>query len=134
MANAPALFQELMNKILSILRQRPVVQELISRGAQMEAHIDEFMPGNEYPRGPPSPLGRVLCGLTRNPTRTKLEKCEIMQETMQYLGFDIGYRWWTTAASEAKPLMTLSYDMKTPRKNNMMYAVSLGLTTSTAAA
>ena len=30
-ANAPALFQELMNKILSILRRRPVVQELISR-------------------------------------------------------------------------------------------------------
>ena len=31
-ANAPALFQEPMNKILSILRWRPVVQELISRG------------------------------------------------------------------------------------------------------
>ena len=35
-ANAPAVFQELMNKILSILRRRPVVQELISSGAQME--------------------------------------------------------------------------------------------------
>ena len=33
-ANAPALFQELMNKILRILRRRPVVQELISRGAR----------------------------------------------------------------------------------------------------
>ena len=37
-ANPPALFQELMNIILSILRRRPVVQELISRGAQMDAH------------------------------------------------------------------------------------------------
>ena len=36
-ANAPGLFQELMNKILSILRRGPVVQELIFRGAQMEA-------------------------------------------------------------------------------------------------
>ena len=34
-ANAPAPFQELMNKILSILRRRPVVQDVISRGAQM---------------------------------------------------------------------------------------------------
>ena len=34
-AHAPALFQELMTKILSILRRRPKVQELISRGAQM---------------------------------------------------------------------------------------------------
>ena len=32
-AKAPALFQELMNKILSSLRRRPKVQELISRGA-----------------------------------------------------------------------------------------------------
>ena len=44
-ANAPALFQELMNKILSILRRRPKVQELISRGAQMEAHIDDVCLG-----------------------------------------------------------------------------------------
>ena len=32
-ANAPALFEELMNKILSILRWSPVVQQLISREA-----------------------------------------------------------------------------------------------------
>ena len=44
-ANAPALFQELMNKILSILQRRPKVKELISRGAQMEAHIDDVCPG-----------------------------------------------------------------------------------------
>ena len=40
-ANAPALFKELMNKILYILRRRPLVQELISRGEEMEAHIDD---------------------------------------------------------------------------------------------
>ena len=34
-----------MNKILSILRRRPKVQELISRGAQIEAHIDDFCLG-----------------------------------------------------------------------------------------
>ena len=44
-ANVPALFQERMNKILSILRQRPKVQELISRGAQIEAHIDDVCLG-----------------------------------------------------------------------------------------
>ena len=44
-ANAPALFQELMNKILYILRRRPLVQELISGGAEMEAHIDDVSLG-----------------------------------------------------------------------------------------
>ena len=45
LANARTLFQELMNQILSILRRRPVVQELISRGFQMEAHIDDVCLG-----------------------------------------------------------------------------------------
>ena len=45
MANPPALFQELMNKIVYILRRRPLVQELISRGAEMEAHIDDVSLG-----------------------------------------------------------------------------------------
>ena len=44
-ANAPALFQELMNKILYILRRRPLVQELVSRGLEMEAHIDDVSLG-----------------------------------------------------------------------------------------
>ena len=40
-ANAPALFHELMNKILYILRRKPLVHELVSRGAEMEAHIND---------------------------------------------------------------------------------------------
>ena len=40
-ANGPALFQELMHKNLYILRRRPLVQELISRGTKMEAQIDD---------------------------------------------------------------------------------------------
>ena len=44
-ANAPALFLELMNKILYILRHRPLVQDLISRGAEMEAQIDDVILG-----------------------------------------------------------------------------------------
>ena len=44
-ANAPALFQELMNKILYILRRRRLVQELISQGAEMEAHLDDVSLG-----------------------------------------------------------------------------------------
>ena len=41
-ANAPGLFQELMNKTFHILRRRPLVQEVISRGAEMAAHIDDL--------------------------------------------------------------------------------------------
>ena len=44
-AIAPTLFQELMNKILHILRRRPLVHELISSGAGMEAHVDDVSLG-----------------------------------------------------------------------------------------
>ena len=44
-ANATTLFQELMNKILSILHRRPVARELISKGALMEAHIHDVCLG-----------------------------------------------------------------------------------------
>ena len=43
--NAPAFFQEVMNKILYILRRRPLVQEVVSRGDEMEAQIDEVSLG-----------------------------------------------------------------------------------------
>ena len=44
-AKAPALFQELLNKFLCILRCRPLVGELISRGAEPEGHIDDVRLG-----------------------------------------------------------------------------------------
>ena len=40
-----------------------------------------------------------------NHTRLKLEKCEFMRGTMQYLSLDLGYGWWTPAASKVKTLM-----------------------------
>ena len=115
-ANAPALFQELMNKILSILRRRPKVQELISRGAQMEAHIDDVCLGTNTQEDHLILLGEFFAVCQENHTRLKLEKCEFMQETMQYLGFDVGYGWWTPAASKAKPLMDAKVRHEDPKK------------------
>ena len=42
---ARALFQQLMRRILNILRRRPLVQELVSRGGETEAHIDDVSLG-----------------------------------------------------------------------------------------
>ena len=39
-----------------------------------------------------------------------------MQETMQYLGFDVGYGWWIPAASKAKPLMDAKVRHEDPKK------------------
>ena len=50
-------------------------------------------------------LGELFAVCQENHIRLKLEKCEFMQETMQYLGIGNGYSWWTPAASKTKPLM-----------------------------
>ena len=39
-----------------------------------------------------------------------------MQETMQYLGFDIGYGWWTPSASKANSLMDAKVRYEDPKK------------------
>ena len=115
-ANAPALFQELMNKILSILRRRPKVQELISRGAQMEAHIDDLCLGTNTQEDHLILFGEFFAVCQENHTRLKLQKCEFMRETMQYLGFDVGYGCWAPAASKAKPLMDAKVRHEDPKQ------------------
>ena len=116
LANAPALFEELMNKILSIPRQRPVVQQLISRGAQMEAHIDHVCMGTNTQEDHLILFGEFFAVCQEHYTRLKLENCEFMQETMHYLGFAIGYGSWTPAASGAKPLMDAKVRHADPKK------------------
>ena len=75
---APALFQELMNKILYILRRRPLVRQLVSRGAEMEAHIDDVSLG----------------------TNTQ-------EDHILLVGFHVWYSWWKPAASKMQPLQDM---------------------------
>ena len=106
-ANAPALFQELMNKIFYILRRRPLVQELISRGAEMEAHIDDVSLGTNTKEDHVLLLRQFFIVCQENHLRIKLEKFEFMKEEMEYLGFDVGYGWWKPAASKMQPLQDM---------------------------
>ena len=106
-ANAPALLQELMNKILYILRRRPLVQEWISRGAEMEAHIDNVSLGTNTQEDHVLLLRECFIVCQENHLRIKLEKCEFMKEEMEYLGFDVGYGWWKPAASKMQPLQDM---------------------------
>ena len=106
-ANAPALFQELMNKILYILRRRPLVQELVSRGTKMEANIDDVSLGTNTQEDHILLLQECFTVCQENHLRIKLEKCEFMREEMEYLGFDVGYGWWKPAASKMQPLQDM---------------------------
>ena len=92
-ANAPALFQELMNKILYILTRRTPVQGLISLGAEMEVHVNDVRLGTDTQADHVLLLSEVLIVCQENHLRIILEKCEFMKGEMEYLGFDVGYGW-----------------------------------------
>ena len=106
-ANAPALLQEPMKKILYILRRRPLVQELVSRGAEMEAHIDDVSLGTNTQEDHILLLQEFFTVCQEDHLRIKLEKCEFMREEMEHPGLDVGYRWWKPAASKMQPLQDI---------------------------
>ena len=106
-ANGPALFPELMNKIWYILRRRHPVQELISRGAEMKAHIDDPSLGTKTQEDHVFLLREFFIVCQKNRLRIKLEECEFMKEEMEYLGFDVGHGWWKPAASKMQPLQDM---------------------------
>ena len=105
--NAPPLSQEVMNKILYILTRRPLLQQLVSRGAEMEAHIDDVSPGTNTQEDHILLLQDFFAIRQENHPRLKLEKCEFMREGMEYLGFDVGVFWWKAAASKMQPLQDM---------------------------
>ena len=74
-SNAPALSQELMKKILYMLRRRPLVQKLISRGAEMEGHIDDVNLGTNTQEDHVLLLRECSIVCQENHLGIKLEKC-----------------------------------------------------------
>ena len=89
-----------MNKFLYILRRRPLVQELISRGAEMEAHINDVSLGTNTQGDHVLLLRQFFIVCQESHLRITFEKCEFMKEEMEYLGFDVEYGWWKPAASK----------------------------------
>ena len=102
-------------------------------GPQMEAHIDDVCLGTNTQEDHLILLGEFFAVCQENHTRLKLEKCEFMQETMQYLGFDVGYGWGTPAASKAKPLMDAKVRHEDPKKGLHDVRSFIGRATSIAA-
>ena len=106
-ANPSAVFQELMYEILYILRHRPHVQELVSRGAEMEAHIDDVSLDTNTQEDHILLLQEFFTVYQENHLHIKLEKCEFMREEMEYLGFDVGCGWSKPAASKMQRLQDM---------------------------
>jgi len=118
-ANAPAVFQELMNQLLSILKRRPRVRELLKRGAEMEANIDDVGFGTETRADHLVLLEEWFPVLKENNARLRADKCTLMLEEMNYLGFEMGYGWWRPDPKKLQPLMDFEIEKTEGKKKGV---------------
>ena len=105
LSNAPATFQELMNQVLSRTKRKASVQELLKRGAVIEAYIDDVLLGTDTVEDHPKLVDEFLRTCQECNTRVKLEKCEFLKENLEYLGFEVGWRWWRPVEEKVAPIL-----------------------------
>ena len=113
-SNAAPIFQELMNKILAIVRRRKSVQPIMERGGVLECHVDDAGLGTDSVEDHLVLLREFLAVCQENHIRVRLEKCEFLKEHMEYLGFDIGWGWWRP--SEKKVLALKNAQVRNSRE------------------
>ena len=94
LTNAPATFQELMNQFVARMKLKPTVQALLKKGAVIEVYIDDVLLRTDDADHHLRLVEEFLHTCEECNTRVKLEKCEFMQEEIEYLGFQVGWRWW----------------------------------------
>ena len=94
-----------MNQIIALCKRRPGVQELLQRGAVLEAHMDDVILGTKTIDDHLLLLREFYTVCQENHLRIKLEKCEFLKTETDYLGFHIGDGWWKPQDQKMKPLM-----------------------------
>ena len=105
LANTPATFQELRNQIIAIMKRCPKVQQLLRRGALIEAYIDDVFLGSNTTEDHKALIDEFLSVCDECNTRDKSEKCEFMKEVVEYLGFEVGYQWAKPVEDKVAPLL-----------------------------
>ena len=82
-----------MKKILYILRRRALVEELVSSAAEIEANIDNVSLRTNTQEHHILLLPEFFTVCQEHHLRIKLEKCELMREEIEYLGFEVANGW-----------------------------------------
>ena len=105
LTNAPATFQEVMNQVVARMKLKPTVQALLKKGAVIEVYTEDVLLRTDDARDHLRLVEEFLRICEECNTRVKLEKCEFMQEEIEYLGFQVGWRWWQPVKEKVAPIL-----------------------------
>ena len=108
LTNAPATFQELMNQVVARMKLKPTLQAILKNGAVIEVYIDDVLLGTNDSDDHLRLLEEFLRTCEECNTRMKLEKCEFMQEEIEYLGFQVAWRWRQPVKEKVAPILKAS--------------------------
>ena len=108
LTNAPPSFQDLMNQVVARMKLKPTVQALLKRGAVIEVYIDDVLLGTGTTDDNLSLVEEFLRTCEECNTRVKLEKCQFMQEEIEYLGFQVRWRWGRPVKETITPILKAS--------------------------
>ena len=91
----------MVNKIIAEVLRKESVQELVRKhGAILKAQFDDVFVGANTLKATLQLLDEVFETLVKYNCRSRIDKCEFLKSIIEYLGFDIGDRWWAPRAAK----------------------------------
>ena len=78
------------------------------KGAVIEVHIDDVLLGTHDANDHLRLVKEFLRTCEECNTHVKLEKCEFMPQEIEYLGFQVGWRWWRPVKEKVAPILKAS--------------------------
>ena len=97
-----------MNQVVARMKLKPTVQALLKKGAVIEVYIDDVLLWTDDADDNLLLMEEFLHTCEECNTRLKLEKCECMQEEIEFLGFQVGWRWWRPVKEKGAPILKAS--------------------------
>ena len=78
---------------MACMKLKPPMQALLKKGAVIEVYIDDVLLGTDDADDPLRLVEDFLRTCEECNTRVRLEKSEVMQGEIEYLDFQVGWRW-----------------------------------------
>jgi hypothetical protein len=108
--SAPALFQELMERVIAEMKENPEVARLLEpkdgqRCCFIGAFFDDVGVGSSSVAEHLFLLEELFKVVHKHKLRIKLSKCEFVKESLEYLGFSVQWGSWRPSEKKIKALV-----------------------------
>ena len=107
--SAPAIFQEMMERVIQEMKENPRVAELLQpKNGQKQcflgAFFDDVGVGSSTKEEHLFLLEELFKIVQKHRLRIKLPKCDLLRESLEYFGFDVFWGSWKPSEKRTESL------------------------------